>query len=102
MMVEYRMETRTITLTPSGPKIADLQAKLGELELQLGIMKESQATRIPRVVSAIIAGTGSIAFSALAVFASMAGNGIVAESLLTPAFVGAVAAITLMFLISKE
>jgi hypothetical protein len=96
------METRTITLTPSGPKIEDLQAKVRELELQLGIMKESQTTHAPRVISALIAGTGSLAFFALSVAASMTGNGSVAEALLTPALVGAIAAITLVYLISKE
>ena len=65
-------------------------------------MRESQTTLTPRVISAIISGTGAVAFAALSVSASISGNGNSADSLLTPAFIGAIAAITLVYLISKE
>ncbi len=99
--VQYKVETRTITLEPSIPTAQDLDLRLRKIELQVENLAKDVVTR-NRVAAMILSGLAGVLFGGLSVFASMTGNDNLSVALLTPAFIGSVSSITLAFLVSRD
>ncbi len=100
-IVQYKVETRTITLAPHVATALELDLRLKSIELQVEDLIENRITR-GRLVTMVLSGVAAILFAGLSVYASMRGNESLSLSLLTPGFIGSVSAVTLAFLVSRD